>query len=100
MKTLATEFTRLGFTHKLIERTGEIAIYERTKPHYQRSHYEVIIIRTAEPSTRFGKEFPATELYPSAQQWGRLGYTYPDLASAKARAATFPVQTIKTRPSA
>lgn len=87
MKTLETEFTSRGFTHRQVFREGNVAIYERTKPGWSRTHYEVIRIRTAKASHRFGKDFPATELYPAAEQWGRFGFTCADLTSAKQRAA-------------
>lgn len=88
MKTLPDKFTKKGFSHTLVERHGNIAIYERTKPHYSRSHFEVIRIKVAKASERFGKKFPATEIYPSSESWGVLGFTCPDLASARERAAT------------
>lgn len=87
MKTLPTEFTRLGFTHRQVERQGNVAIFERKKPHWSHSHFEVIRIRPGKAFQRAGVQFEAQERYPASFDWGQRGFTCTNLASARTRAA-------------
>ncbi len=85
MKTLSEEFVKKGWKHRQIERHGKVAIYERSK--VGAPHFEVVVIKEGRAWEKAGVQFPASELYPSSEQWGVLGWTYLDLASAKAKAA-------------
>lgn len=90
MKTLPTEFTKNGFTHRQIERTGNLAIFERKKPSHSHPHFEVVRIRT---STDSFVTYPdgrsvwrdATELYPPSEAWGKDGFTCRTLSEAQNR---------------
>jgi hypothetical protein len=57
--------------NKLVERKGNIAIYQGP---YQ--DFEVIVIRVAEESVFAGKVVPRREVYPSSELWGTYGWTY------------------------
>ncbi|SRR5260221_3065322 len=57
--------------NKLVERKGNVAIYQGP---YQ--DFEVIVIRVAEESVFAGKVVPRREIYPSAEAWGTYGWTY------------------------
>jgi hypothetical protein len=57
--------------NKLVERKGNVAIYQGP---YQ--DFEVIIIRVAEESVFGGKLVPRREVYPSAEAWGTYGWTF------------------------
>lgn len=75
-KTLATHLRREGFDLKQTDRKQDVAVYEKTKGQYK--GYEVIIIRNREEYTIAGKTVEAAEVYPSSEDWGTLGWTYPE----------------------
>ena len=85
MKRLEFPFTRNGFTHELIERNDMICLVKRSKREH--SHYEVVRLRIEKDKERFGKFYPEHERYPSDEDWGSYGFTYPaaDLAEAQKR---------------
>jgi hypothetical protein len=58
--------------NKLVERKGNVAIYQGPYP----EHFEVVVIRVAEESVFAGKVVPRRELYPSSDMWGTYGWTY------------------------
>ncbi len=65
-----------------------VAIYERQRVGGQAKHYEVVVLKEGKEWVAGGVTIQASELYPSSEQWGVLGYTYPDLAGAERRYAT------------
>ena len=46
--------------------------------------YEVIIIRRKKACEIMGTEYPAKEIYPSPEEWGRFGWTYNNFRDANA----------------
>lgn len=88
-KPLPVEFTENGFVHRQIKRRGMLAIYERTKG--ASVHFEVIRIgahdgrKITDPKTGKTTEIAPAETYPTANQWGSLGWTYPDEDRARAK---------------
>lgn len=93
MKPLPEEFKKKGFSHRLERRCKNVAIYKRWK-NVETPHWEVVLIRVA-PASKFtvdevknGQirertiERPESEVYPSSEQWGSMGFTYPDESSA------------------
>lgn len=89
MKLLPTKFTKNGFTHEKLQRVGDLAIYRRWKGNTA-PHFEVIEIArhngfTVRDATGKETDIPAAETYPSSEQWGSKGFTYPDEASATKR---------------
>ncbi len=89
MKLLPEKFTKKGFVHQQVWREGNIAIYRRGKEGGI-PHYECIVIRvqkeraTQTPSGAI--MLPHQELYPAAEKWGQLGWTYHTYEEARARA--------------
>ncbi len=85
--------------NKLLERKGDVAIYEGPYPRA----FEVIIIRIGEESFFNGKLLPCREVYPSAEAWGTYGWSYspnshPDpLKAARAKMQQL-IRRGKTRP--
>lgn len=73
MKQLEKEFTFNGFTFRQVRRKGMLAIYEQHK--HGRIAWEVIRIQSHDGRTFGEKWYPASEFYPSANTWGRLGWT-------------------------
>lgn len=85
MKTLALEFDRNGWHHKSLLRLDDVAIYERWKDTSANHHFEVIIIKACKERESKGIVFKAQELYPSDNQFGDMGWTFPTLEKAQAR---------------
>lgn len=81
-KPLLDEFKAKDFNLKLIERTGNFAIYKRWMLE-NIVHYEVIIIARREETKIMGNSTPATEVYPASETWGAKGWTFLDLERAK-----------------
>ncbi len=89
MKTII-EFTRNGFTHRQLKRSGQIALIERfkgtiAKP--EQLHFEVVRIRAHDGYIIGGREIPPGESYPSSEAWGIHGFTYRDRDEAEAKFA-------------
>jgi hypothetical protein len=86
MKTLATEFTELGFNFRQISRENSVAIYERHKPGVGIPHYEVIVVRQRPAFTIGGVAYPEAEVYPPNEKWGMSGFTLTTMDAAIAKA--------------
>lgn len=85
MKPLATEFKKGEFSHVLIKREGNYAIYWRKATHHRDAHYEVIVVQRERAYSRFGMDYPAAERYPESEAWGTSGWTYNRLEDAELR---------------
>lgn len=85
MKKLEKKFTNKNFSYKQIIREGDIAIYEQMliDPDAKNKRYEVIIIKSHNGYEIAGNKLPPSEMYPSANQWGKLGWTFIDLPDAE-----------------
>jgi hypothetical protein len=86
---LAFPFTRGGYRHVLLARTGRVCLVERTSTHPDSRgsvHYEVVVLRhlAARVGPR-GQLLPASEAYPSSRAWGRAGWTYTTRGGAACR---------------
>lgn len=87
MTALKKHIRRDGFDLRMIERTGDVAIYEQTRHDIEITRYEVIKIRVAKAwKLPNGQEVPEHEAYPSSEQWGSLGWTLTDLSTARTKA--------------
>ncbi len=86
MKPIDTHFKYDGFTFQLIQRERDVALFEKSKPTHRDPTYEVVILQQ-HPEHKFpsGKIYPAREAMPPSESWGTHGFSYSDLASAKAR---------------
>ena len=77
MEKLETEFVSRGWRFEQFCRTDKAAIYRRFRQNRSCEHYEVISIRLHDSHIwPTGKVTPAGESYPSATQWGVLGWTF------------------------
>jgi hypothetical protein len=87
MKTLEKKFTCKNFSYKQLVREGNVAIYEQKliEAKDTRSRYEVIVIRSHEGYEINGNKIAPSEMYPSANQWGQLGWTCLALEDAQKR---------------
>lgn len=89
MKILEKKFTNKNFSYKQLEREGNIAIYEQSliDPPSEKRWYEVIIIRSHDGYEIAGNKVAPSEMYPSANHWGTLGWTCLDLEVARKKYA-------------
>lgn len=87
MKILEKKFTNKNFKYKQIIREGNVAIYEQQliDPPNSSKRFEVIVIRSHDGYEISGNKVAPSEMYPSANHWGTLGWTCLDLESAQKR---------------
>ena len=85
MKLLPATFTKQGFDHALIQREGNVAIYQRNRTGSARTHFEVVRIGHHNGFTLAGVVIPPAETYPSAEQWGTKGWTCDTLGRANSK---------------
>jgi len=87
MKTLEFPFTKKSWTHELIKREGPVVLVRRHKQGHM-AHFEVILLRERLEETfqRAGREIhmPYREVYPSSEDWGTYGFTFPSAEREKA----------------
>lgn len=62
MKTLPQTFTKKGWEHSQVTRSGNLAIYSRSKPDGLPAHFELVRIRQAQVAIIHGREIPALSL--------------------------------------
>ena len=70
----------------LLRRHGRFAIVRRILAS-QSEHptFEVVHIVRQPAHHRFGKDYPAKEMMPRTESWGKMGWTYPTLEEAMVR---------------
>ena len=76
LKRLPGSFTKYGYTFKLVLRDTNKAIYAQYLGE-DLIAWEIVKIRVRPP--RYNKflkrEEPAREVYPTSEQWGKMGWT-------------------------
>ena len=76
---LAASFVKSGWTHALVERQGNVAIYRRYREgkegYAAEEHYEVVIVRVRPERVLGGQTIPANEYYPTDREWGDYAWT-------------------------
>lgn len=84
MKTIPQEYSRKGFIYKLIERDGDYAIYSvNLKSTMTLVCYEACLVRKHKMDNDFLNVKEGDEYLPSTGEWGRYGWTLPDLGTAR-----------------
>jgi hypothetical protein len=85
-KPLEFPFDKSGFRHELIKRDGLICLVRRSRIDHPDTppHCEVVKLRQKPawvcPAT--GVQIPPKEVYPDAERWGDIGFTYNTMDSA------------------
>jgi hypothetical protein len=89
IKTVSTSFWYDSFRHDLVERVGNVAIYQKIKPSIGYVGYEVvrITLRPPHPFDQKKDQYDRVEHYPASSEWGTYGWTYQTLDKAKFRFA-------------
>ena len=75
------QITKPGFLYTHIESSGDWHIYRQTRG--DREWYELVRFKKIKAGERLGKIFKASESYPHANEWGRSGFTFYSLESAR-----------------
>jgi hypothetical protein len=98
LRPVSTSFWRDRFLHELVERSGPIAIYRKSKlpPGALQScvladpyvGYEVVKIQTGPPHPQDADRdlWDLVERYPSNEQWGTHGWSCQTLTAAENKA--------------
>jgi hypothetical protein len=74
-----------GWTFRIMERIGDVALVRKTHAETTRTAWEVAIVQRHDAYEKGNVKIEAAETMPSTSQWGRLGWTYRDEKSAKVR---------------
>ncbi|HSS16474.1 MAG TPA: hypothetical protein VLQ29_05790, partial [Candidatus Dormibacteraeota bacterium] len=87
---LPIEVTQNGGHHYCQKwRDDYAAVYEQRNPFGVLLGYEAIAIKRQEPCRVFGRQYPAKEIYPCSEDWGRLAISTSDLDRAMDAAREF-----------
>lgn len=82
MKPLPQTFREDGFVVRVVKRKGNVALLVKSKLDQSES-YEVVIIQTRPEETIYCQRYPAREVMPHSEQWGRHGWSPIDEESAE-----------------
>jgi len=89
-ESLPIEITQNGGHHyRQIWRDDRAAVYEQRNAFGAFLGYEAIAIKRQEACRAFGRQYPAKELYPSSEDWGKLAVSVSDLDRAMDAAREF-----------
>lgn len=84
MQTLPDNYRKNGYEFNLIERNGDVAIYEQIEPITQRRvAYEVFEVMKYPERVIAGQTVIAREGTPSNEMWGQFGFTIWSLDDAR-----------------
>lgn len=85
-KQIPTEFSRNNFIHTLVERDGDYAIYVvNLKSTMTVIGYEVCLVRKHKADNDFINVKEGDEYLPSTGEWGRYGWSLPDLGTSRVK---------------
>ena len=86
MKNLPEEFDQKGFSLKILKRSADIALLEKTHKISKGKSYEVVIVQKRKAATfPNGKTTEAHEAMPASEKWGEQGWSQPTLEKAELR---------------
>src|SRR5262245_54776352 len=80
----------LGQHYRQVWRDDHAAVYEQRNAFGAFIGYEAIAIKRQEACRVFGRQYPAKELYPCSEDWGKLAISVSDLGRAMDAAREFP----------
>lgn len=101
MNTIPDTYAKNGYHYRLVKRTDRGAIYSQsTVPNLplngKACAYEVVRVRVRTERQFGAVTINAGEYLPSTNDWGRYGWTFPDLEGAEAKLAE--ISTISPTP--
>jgi hypothetical protein len=71
-----------GHRYRQIWRGDFAAVYEQRNAFKTFLGYEVIAVKRQEAGRVFGRQYPAKEIYPCSEDWGKLAISTSDLDRA------------------
>lgn len=83
MKPLATQFRKNGFDFTMLKREGNVALFQKSKPHFTEPHFEIILVQSHNGYELAGRKIEAAETFPSSETWGTKGWTCSDEQRAR-----------------
>lgn len=84
-KPLRTTFKSKGFDYTQIDRIGDVALFEQSRPGLSRTWLEVVIVQRHGDYEVNGVKIEAAETMPSSSSWGKFGWTYRNPKQARMR---------------
>jgi len=84
MTLLSSLFTENGFTVRVVERRGRVAILAKSKVRIP-DRFEVVILQHRPEEMIHGRLYPAREVMPRPERWGIDGFSCFDRADAEIR---------------
>lgn len=82
MKLLPEVIRRDGYTHTMIIRKGDVAVFDMRHERSKTPRFEVIKIRSVPAFAIRGVAYEAREALPLDKDWGLHGWTYVTLDAA------------------
>jgi hypothetical protein len=77
VELLAKQKSGTDRDYRQIWREGRIAVYEVHNKAGMQIGYELIVVRIQKMQTILGKQYPAHEIYPSNEDFGVRGWSFP-----------------------
>lgn len=93
MRPLPESFTKDKFSFSLLQRTGNVALFSKSKPHINRPFFEVVKVQQSEEHSIAGHLIPASEHLPSSESWGTSAWSYSSLQDAQSKFQSLTSQT-------
>lgn len=82
MKLLPEVIRRDGYTHTMIIRKGDVAVFDMRHKRSKTPRFEVVKIRKLPACLLRGVAYEAREALPLDKDWGLHGWTYVTIAAA------------------
>ena len=85
MKRLDLQFTYDQVQFRQLARESDVVLLEKSKSHFSRKTYEVVIIQRHPAQVIHGRSYPERESMPPSGAWGVSGWSLTDLQAAHAK---------------
>jgi hypothetical protein len=72
---LAKTFRKHDSDMQMVMRQGDVAVFARKSATMTAFEYEVVIVQKTDEKEMFGKVYPAHEVMPGDEEWGRYGWS-------------------------
>jgi hypothetical protein len=88
-KDIPAVYEKYGYIFRLLQREDKVAIYSQSRPGSEEpAAFEVVRVRFRAARQTPHCTFEAGYHLPSAEEWGRQGWTFPTLRLARDRLAS------------
>jgi len=83
VQPIPEQFTHDGYVLRLVERSGDSAIFSQARPSQPIRAFEVVRLENRPAENVRGTWYPAREIYPRSEAWGIRGWTCLTLDAAR-----------------